>query len=330
MKSGLTLGKYAPLHRGHQFLIERALAEVDHLIVLVYPAPDVTSIPLKKRADWIRRLYPTVEVIEAVNGPTIVGASPEIQRLHEDYLRTLLGSRRVTHFYSSEFYGDHVSKALDAIDRRVDPAREQVPISATRIRESPFVHRAFVDPTVYWDLVVKAVILGAPSTGKTTLASELARELGTTWMPEYGREYWQQHHIDRRLTMDQLLEIACGHMEREYLAVADANQYLLVDTDATTTCMFSHDYHGAAHRRLEALADAARHRYDVFLLCGDDIPYEATWDRSGEVHRADFQKRIRADLRQRGTPFIELRGTLEARIAAAKNILLRAKRPFMA
>ncbi len=73
MKTGLTLGKFAPLHKGHQLLIERALARTDHLIVMVYDAPETTPVPLPVRASWIRALYPTVEVLEAWDGPTAVG-----------------------------------------------------------------------------------------------------------------------------------------------------------------------------------------------------------------------------------------------------------------
>lgn len=55
MSTGLTLRKFAPLHRGHQLLIEIARAEVDRLIVLIYSAPE-TSVPLNVRARWLRRL----------------------------------------------------------------------------------------------------------------------------------------------------------------------------------------------------------------------------------------------------------------------------------
>ena len=47
--TGLVLGKYAPLHAGHQLVIETALAEVDHLIAVVYAAPSHTSVPLNVR-----------------------------------------------------------------------------------------------------------------------------------------------------------------------------------------------------------------------------------------------------------------------------------------
>src|SRR5205809_119074 len=166
---GLTLGKFAPLHKGHQFLFETALREVDHLIVLIYDVRE-TDIPLPVRAAWIRRLYPAIEVIEAWGGPAENGYEPALIRAHNDYILALLGERKVTHFYSSEPYGDPVSRALGAIDRRVDEARTTVVVSARNIRHSPFAWRSFVEPIVYRDLVTSVVLVGAPSTGKTTMA----------------------------------------------------------------------------------------------------------------------------------------------------------------
>src|SRR5690242_3378457 len=106
---GLTLGKFAPLHAGHQYLIETALHEVDDLSIIIYDCPEVTPVPLNVRAAWLRDLYPSVQVIEAWDGPTMVGDTPEIKQMHEDYVLKTLGISGITHFYSSEFYGEHMS-----------------------------------------------------------------------------------------------------------------------------------------------------------------------------------------------------------------------------
>lgn len=323
MSTGLTLGKFAPLHKGHQYVIERALAENDHLIVLIYDAPAFTPIPLPRRAGWIRALYPGIEVIECWDGPMEVGETPAIKRMHEEYILGKLQGRKIDRFYSSEFYGEHVSQALGAEDCRVDPARTSLPVSGTAIRENPFAHRAHLDPMVYWDLVTKVVFLGAPSTGKTTLVQALAERYNTVWMPEYGREYWEQHQSDRRLTPEQLVEIAEGHREREEQLVMEANRYFFIDTDATTTRQFAMYYHGFALPHLEKLAGETLQRYDTFILCEDDIPYDDTWDRSGEVNRTVFQKQIVADLTLRKIPFVRVGGPLAARIARVGKVLNR-------
>lgn len=314
MTTGFVLGKFAPLHRGHQLLIETARKENDRVVVMIYNAPDVTKIPLEVRARWLRTLYPDVQVIEAWDGPMEVGNSPEIRRMHESYILSMLAGQPIANFYSSEFYGQHVSEALGANDRRIDPDRCQIPTSGTAIRENQFQNRHYLDPVVYRDLIVKGVFLGAPSTGKTTLAREAAKSCQTVWMPEYGRDYWEAHQKDRRLTIEQLVEIAEGHRSREDRLVLDANKLMFSDTDATTTYMFSIYYHGKAHPRLAAIAAEARSRYDLFFLCDTDIPYDDTWDRSGNVNRIAFQEQIKADLRARRTPFITLSGSLKQRL----------------
>ncbi|MDG9666548.1 AAA family ATPase [Hahella sp. CR1] len=323
---GLTLGKFAPLHKGHQYLIEQALEQVDHLLVMIYGCPDVIDVPLERRASWIKTLYPQAEVILAPDGPQEVGDTPEICRKQEDYIGQCLAGRRVTHFFCSEFYGDHVSRYLNAQDCRVDEARKIVPISATQVRNNPFAARDWLHPLVYRDLVKKVVFLGAPSTGKTTLAQAMAARFNTQWMPEYGREYWEENQIERRLTPEQLVEIAEGHLQREENLLLDSNGYLFVDTNALTTRHFAHYYHGFALPELERLADAAAPRYDRVFLCADDIPYEDTWDRSGEVNRGDFQREIIAELERRKIDFVLLEGDVEARIRQVTKVLKEDKK----
>ncbi len=327
---GLTLGKFAPLHKGHQFLIEAALAEVDEVIVMIYDCPATTITPLPIRANWIRQLYPTVRVIEAWDGPTAIGNTPAIKHSHEAYILKRLQGTPITHFYSREFYGEHVSQALGAINRLVDwtptstwQTRCAVPICATQIRANPYQNRHFLAPLVYRDLITNVVFLGAPSTGKTTLAAALANKLQTVWMPEYGREYWERHQVNRRLTLEQLEAIAIGHRDREEGCLNQANGYLFTDTNALTTLQFALDYHGTGTAMLHQLADRCAARYDLVFLCETDIPYDDTWDRSGASHREVFQKRIVSDLLMRKIPFFPVRGDLETRIGYVQQILRR-------
>lgn len=318
---GLTLGKFAPFHQGHQHVVECALRETDHVIVMIYDCPETTSVPLTVRSRWIRTLYPEVEVVEGWDGPAEMGDTPEIQQRHEEYILRILGNRRVTHFFNSEFYGDHVGKVLNAINRTVDEGRTLFPISGTDIRNNPYEYRAFLTPCVYRDLITNVVFLGAPSTGKTTIAETMAKRFGTVWMPEYGREYWDEHQVDRRLSLTQLVEISGGHLEREEKKLLEANRFLFTDTNAITTYIFSLYYHGVAEPRLEELARHSVKRYDVFFLCEDDLPYDDTWDRSGEGNRRIFQRQIIADLIERKIPFFRLRGILDERIKHVELIL---------
>jgi NadR type nicotinamide-nucleotide adenylyltransferase len=324
-KIGLTLGKFAPFHRGHQFLVETALAEVDELLVMVYDT-DLTSVPLQVRAGWIKTLYPQVTIIEAWDGPPGYGDTPEIKRVQEEYILKKLDGRKITHFYSSEFYGEHVSQALGAVDRRVDEARTKVPISGTRLREDGFEHREFLADVVYRDLITKVCFMGAPSTGKSTLAAALAKKYETLFMPEYGAEFWLEHQKDRRITLEQFEEIAPEHDRREDELLLKSRRYLFCDTCPITTYVFAKDYHGQAGPILTDHARRAEKNYDLFFLCDIDIPYHDTWDRSGTQKREWFQNQIIGDLHERRIPYIPLRGDLNSRITKVEQVLSRFKK----
>lgn len=326
MKIGLTLGKFSPLHKGHQLLIETALKEMDQFYVLVYDSPETTTVPLTVRAGWIKTLYPEVKIIEGWDGPTAAGYTPEVIKIQDTYILSQVQGIGITHFYSSEPYGDHVSKALKAINRTIDIDRRLVPVSGTEIRKDPFAARAYLSDVVYRDLVVNVTFLGGPSTGKSTLAEHLARQLSTTWMPEYGREYWDQHQIERRLTPAQLVEIARGHLVREEALLLKARNVLFTDTNVLTTRIFSYHYHGMAEPELEAMASQLAGRYDLYFLCATDIPYDHTFDRSGDANREIMQKQVIADLHCRKIPYLTLRGSVTERTSKVIDTLASFKK----
>lgn len=318
---GLTLGKFAPFHKGHQFVFDTALAEVESLVVLIYDT-EVSEIPLCVRSRWIRQLYPQVTVIECWDGPKGYSTERSYEIEEENYIIKMLAGRKITHFYSSEFYGDHVSKALGAVDRRVDAERINIPISATQIRNDPFKFRHQVDLSVYIDMLVRVVFVGAMSTGKSTITAELAKRYQTQFAAEFGRDYWLEHQVNRRIQLHEFDLIAKGHLLGEEEAVKNANKYLFVDTNAVTTYMYCMDYHGQVTPYLERLALENHQRYDLWFLCDDDIPFDDTWERSGVQKRSVFQKQIVADLNDRKIPFIRLSGSLHERIEHVERILL--------
>jgi len=318
-KIGLTLGKYAPFHIGHKRLMDTALSETDKLIVLVYE-DSITSIPVHVRANWIRSVYEgeNVEVIECYNCPQEVGYTPEIKLMHEQYILKTLGNRTVTHFYSAEPYGEHVSKALNAADRRINREGD---VSATRIRGDPYRYKDDVIASAYADMIIKVVFLGAECTGKTTMAETMAEKYKTEFVPEYGAEYWFEHQKNGVLTPEQLAEIAKGHIDCENEAVLLSDKYCFIDTNAMTTYMYALDYHGYALPELIQAAHNCCNRYDVVFLCDDDIPYDDSRGRRGEETRSISQKKIAEDLMERKIQFMRLRGDVETRVKAVERVL---------
>lgn len=149
-KVGFTIGKFAPLHKGHQFLIETALKEMDKMIVIVYDT-DLIDVPTEKRAEWIKELYPNVEIKFGYNPPKQYGLDEESVNIQMEYLTKIIGDENPTHFYSSEKYGESVAKYMNLVDRRVDNEREIVPIRATIVRENLEENKKWIDPKVYND-----------------------------------------------------------------------------------------------------------------------------------------------------------------------------------
>ena len=163
--------------------------------------------------------------------------------------------------------------------------------------------------------LIRVVFVGAPSTGKSTICKALAEQYQTQWVPEYGRYYWEEHQTDRKLTQEQLVQIAIGQREWENKAAKTANEYLFVDTEAIVTRQYAFDYYGESSTVLDDYADQSISRYDHFFLCDTDIPYESNWARSGDVHRHTFQKRLIADLDNRRIPYTIVSGSHEERMA---------------
>ena len=149
-KIGFTIGKFAPLHKGHEYLIETALKETDELYVVIYDT-DVTDISVEKRAKWITDRFNDVKIIYAYDSPKQYGLDDESVNIQMKYLVDVLGDEKPTHFYSSEKYGASVAKYMNLIDRRVDNDRKEVPISASIVREDLEKNKNWISNNVYKD-----------------------------------------------------------------------------------------------------------------------------------------------------------------------------------
>ncbi len=151
MRIGFTIGKFAPLHKGHQYLIEKGLQEMDKFYVIIYET-DVTTLSLKTRANWIKQIYPDVNIIYAKNPPKQYGLDEQSVKIQIDYLKELVKNIEVTHFYNSEPYGKFVARDLQVQEVQVDRKRVKYPISSTIIRKNTQKHRKDMDSIVFDDM----------------------------------------------------------------------------------------------------------------------------------------------------------------------------------
>lgn len=148
---GFTIGKFAPLHKGHQYLIEKGIKEMDEFYVIVYETK-VIDISMEQRAKWIRELYPKVKILLAKNPPSQYGLDNESVKIQMDYLKNIIKDIPVTHFYNSEPYGKYVAKDLNIEEVQVDRLREKYSISGTKIRQDVNKNKEYIDEIVYQEI----------------------------------------------------------------------------------------------------------------------------------------------------------------------------------
>ena len=169
--------------------------------------------------------------------------------------------------------------------------------------------------------IIKIVVYGPESTGKTTLANQLANHFNTEWAPEFARDYLQQKWDSKNeiCTPDDLLPIAIGQMELENSALQNANNYLFVDTCLMTTKVFSEIYYGFCDSKLDKAAK--KHKYDLFFLTDIDVPWEQDDLRDSPNDRAITFENFKQALIENNKPFIILTGNPATRFQKALSII---------
>lgn len=200
---GLIIGKFYPPHAGHRFLVRAAAASCARVSVVVMAA-DVETIPLDRRVAWLREAFadvPHVSVVGVVDNLPVDYGSADAWDGHVGLMRKALvdSAHRdvpVDAVFTSEPYGGEMARRFSAVDVRLDPSRATFAVSGTAVRADPVTNWGFLEPPVRAWLTRRVVVVGAESTGTTTLSRDLALALRarggahalTGWVPEYGRE----------------------------------------------------------------------------------------------------------------------------------------------
>ena len=168
---------------------------------------------------------------------------------------------------------------------------------------------------MYAHFVRRVAVLGAESTGKSTLVRALAGHFGTVGVREYGRDVYEREN--GALAPQHFLEIAHGQraLEHEAATSGQADRFLFCDTDAATTLMWSYLLTGTALPELHALADACAARYAHTFVCGTGVPFEQDGWRSNKAVRGVQQAYVLQDLHARRRAYTVLTGSVQERAA---------------
>ncbi|TKD65365.1 AAA family ATPase [Flavobacterium sp. ASW18X] len=170
--------------------------------------------------------------------------------------------------------------------------------------------------------LLKVVLFGPESTGKTTLSKGLAAHYNTKWVPEYAREYLQNKWDKEQKVCEpeDLLPIAAGQMQLENQLSKTAKNILICDTDLLETKVYSEAYYlGYCDPLLEKYA--LENNYQLYLLTYIDVPWEKDDLRDKPTQREEMFAYFHKTLKKYDKNFVILKGSREERLQTAINII---------
>ena len=312
---GLIIGKFLPFHRGHAEILVAAESRCDEVAVVICDA-GWHGIPFERRIEWVRRASPAARVL-VLDGDEL-GLGDDDSAGWARATRAVLG-RAPDVVFSSEDYGPRYAELMGSEHVMVDRQRLRVPVSGTALREDLFANLGFLEAHVRADLVPRIAVLGAESTGKTTLCADLAAHYGVPFVPEFGRFYTEAMPDARRYRWNprdfELIAAAQGRFEEDAATWVDGP--LICDTNPFMTAVFAEAYLGEPMTALEE--EAGARDYDLHLLTDPSTPFEqdGTGLRADGERRAWMHERYRRHLDSRKSPTLELSGDRTERLRVA-------------
>ena len=163
--------------------------------------------------------------------------------------------------------------------------------------------------------LVKIVLFGPESTGKTTLSIQLAKHYNTVWVQEYARPYLQKVWNQERRTCEpkDILPIAFGQIALENRLAKRADKVLICDTDLLETKVYSSAYYGGFVDPILEKA-ATENTYNLYLLTYIDTPWEEDDLRDRPEQRMEMFEAFQKALDQHHRPYLLLKGDKESRL----------------
>lgn len=327
-RHGLVLGKFYPFHAGHAALVRAALRECERVTVEVLGS-SAESVSVGVRCEWIRREFPQAQVVGAIDDAPVDYGSDAAWQAHLAVIRDLLDAP-VDVVLTSDGYGAELARRLGASWLQVDPGRGSIPVSGTAVRADPAGHWWALSPAVRAWLAVRVVVVGAESTGTTTLARALAEHHRTVWVPEFGRQWSEQRPGGLAAPWHpaefDLVAREQARLEDEAAALAP-RPLVVCDTDVLATTVWHERYVGAESPSVQALA--RRRVPDLYLLTRDDIGFVQDGLRDGEHLRGWMTARFREVLGAQAAPWVEIAGDpgqrLARAVAAVEPVLARGR-----
>lgn len=319
---GITIGKFMPLHLGHEFMIYFGARMTDKFHVIV-SGKETDEIPLTTRYNWVKesvRLFKNQHQHWREFDITVhyhIDNSPEPKEIDQhgtvldeefqEYWRQefLRIAPDATHFVSSDRYGKTMADLLEIKWLPVDPHRELIDISATKIRQDPVRHFNLISQAAKHYYIKTVAVIGPESVGKSTLTKRLAESFGTTSVPEYGRILSEAKN--NQLTREDFYDIMNGQLLMITNAIDNAQHPVIItDTEGYTTMLFSEIYLNDPNLTVDLNFIAGFQNFSLYILLAPTVDWidDGTRVLGNQSDRQAFYERLRGFLDKNNKPYI--------------------------
>lgn len=334
----LVLGKFYPPHNGHHHLIETAAARSERTTVTVLGA-SAEKIPLEDRVAWLaehHRHTGGVRVVGDLDDHPMDFDDDHVWSLHVELTKAVLARRaiadgephraRVDVVFSSEKYGDELARRLGAQHVLVDLDRVTHAVSGTAVRDDPVANWHHLAPATQRGLGWKVVVVGAESTGTTTLSRQLADHFGAPWIAEYGREHTElklraAQAFSGVATVDSLVwtlgDFEDVAHEQERRIRSETAPLVVADNDAFAATVWGERYLGFRPDIFRGTPP------DLYLLTDHaGVPFEQDGWRDGEHLREWMTGLFERELTARGVPWLKVtEDRFETAVTAVEQLM---------
>jgi HTH-type transcriptional repressor of NAD biosynthesis genes len=316
MVKAFMFGKFLPFHKGHEAMINFALGKCDLLTVLVC-ASDNETISGGVRKGWIEKTFPDqqnmeVRVFDYIEAelPNSSVSSTAISKIWAGVFKELFPD--YSFVVTSEQYGFYLAEFMNIQHLPFDLSKKLVPVSATSVRNDFLANWQYVPDPVKRDLVLKVVVLGTESTGKTTLTDDLAAYFNCNKVTEAGRDLIPDSN---EFSIHDLHLVAREHAKRIDEAAAGSSPLVIIDTDIHITksyCRFSFE------KDLEVSEEIyLSNKAQLYLYLNNDVEHFQDGTRLSREERDRLDLFHRRVLQEANINIVEIKGNWNERFQQA-------------
>lgn len=327
-------GKFYPFHSGHRALLDFASLMANSVQVLLVANENETIDPYVRALSIYEEMVRANLRVHIVDDIYTDDTTPESHEYWAELTKATLGFTPDL-VVASEEYGRGWAKAMGSSFVMFDKARIEVPVSGTLCRDNAFKTGRFMPPATKRYMLPRVVVLGAESTGTTTLANELGKVYNTKVVPELGRLIEEEARRnggggDKSWDDGKFWLVSRGQDAMEERLARQANGVLICDTDSLATALWYKYYSekdssvsGLEYDALLAAGLKQAKKHTLYIVTMDDIPFvqDEYESRTGENMRRWHTELFIETLKRFHIPHITVSGSVQDRLTRSINTI---------